>query len=219
MPTKKIFTIGPAGNFVAFQPSDTVNAQNLPTMVGATNITSGSPGTVPASSAGDQNKLLSAAGTWVDLNISTVTPVSLGGTGATDAKTARTNLGLNTTISLVAAEDLGQYDLIYFDKDHSGVRLASNAVSSVGNKQAIGFTISSAASGQQVEISFIGWFAPTVIQGTSTTALVPGERYYLGTSGGVTDLVTTVTGSTLQYVGTAVTSTQLVFLQEDGYLL
>lgn len=53
MTTQKLFTIDPhTGNFTAFKPSDTVDSQNLPEMVGATHSLDGKKGVVSAPEAG-----------------------------------------------------------------------------------------------------------------------------------------------------------------------
>ena len=73
---------------------------SVPAMTGATSTTAGTEGLVPAPAAGTQNKALCGDGTFKGLEaLAGITPIANGGTGATTAANARTNLGLSTAIT------------------------------------------------------------------------------------------------------------------------
>ena len=73
-------------------------------MIGATSSAKGKPGVVPEPAVGDQAKFLRGDGTWQNVptpagNITGTVAIANGGTGATTAENARTNLGLSTAVT------------------------------------------------------------------------------------------------------------------------
>jgi hypothetical protein len=83
---------------------------------------------------------------------------------------------------------------------------ARKADASTTGKSAIGFVQSGVASGA---------LAPVMFEGTITglTGLVPGTAYFLSatTPGAVTAVAPSTTGQVVQYVGTAISATELSF--------
>lgn len=61
--------------------------------LGASSMQSGSSGLVPPPNRGEQDKVLKGDGTWG------IVSISAGGTGATTAEAARTNLGIDAAIA------------------------------------------------------------------------------------------------------------------------
>jgi len=85
-----------------------------------------------------------------------------------------------------------------------GVIKVRNADNTAEGKEAFGFVTSSYVSTDTVSIYQMG-----TIGGLSSLTI--GSRYYLGTSGGITLTAPTTTGTVVQWVGIAVSSTELLF--------
>ena len=148
--------------------------------------------TATGGSAGDVNKLglLDAAGKWPTAMIP----------GGTDANTAV----LTVKEALASA---GAF--VYFDETAGGVK---KAVNTDGAKQALGYALTAAGFDSTTTIYFEG-------KNTALTGLVAGKRYYLGTAGVATATPPTATGSVVQFLGVAISTTTLVFEPDEGIVL
>jgi hypothetical protein len=113
---------------------------------------------------------------------------------------------------LIAREVIPAGSLVYFDKTANGIKLATNIADAGGTKKALGFV------NQQINNNDTGtvYFAGVMITANN---VVPGDRYYLGTGGQPTNTAPTQVNETLQYVGTAVTTSKIVWYPEDGFIL
>ncbi len=87
---------------------------------------------------------------------------------------------------------------------NAGAAAARNADSGTGaaGKKASGFVQSAVASGAIANVYRTG-------MNTGLTGLTPGSDYYLGASGAVTITPPSTSGTTSQYVGTAISATVL----------
>ncbi len=88
--------------------------------------------------------------------------------------------------------------------NNAGAVAARNADSGTGSagKKTSGFVLAAVASGTVANIYRSG-------MNTSLTGLTPGADYFMGASGAVTTTPTSASGTTSQYVGTAVSATVL----------
>lgn len=93
--------------------------------------------------------------------------------------------------------------------DIAGLILADN---STHTKQCIGFATASQVAGQPVEFQSIG------IWPYGNNALVPGATYYLGISGAITTVVPVGAGKTVQIVGVALDTSNLLFRPSLRYV-
>lgn len=93
--------------------------------------------------------------------------------------------------------------------DVCGLILADNTTHT---KQCIGFATQSEAAGIPIEFQSIG------IWPYGNGALVPGTVYYLGTAGAITATVPTGAGKTVQIVGIALDTSNLLFRPSLRYV-
>lgn len=78
--------------------------------------------------------------------------------------------------------------------------------------EAEGFALESGTIGEEVRVKYAG--VNNVLSG-----LTPGSRYYLSTNGAVISTPPTGTGKVVQFIGKAVSATELVFTPNDGVIL
>lgn len=122
--------------------------------------------------------------------------------------------GIGADVTLVAAfENVSAGDFLSIFND-TGTAKARKADASTEGKEAIGYTLSAVTAGQMVTVYHEG-------SNNGLTGLVPGTRYYLSdsTPGGFTATPVTGTGKVSQYLGTASSTTALVFEATDGIVL
>ena len=112
------------------------------------------------------------------------------------------------TITATAAAALSAGNLVYIDSATGQVRPADN---SLGRKTS-GFVLSAYGAGATATVRTAGRL-------TGLSGLTPGSPYYLATAGGITDTAPTTTGLTWQYVGVAVSATELNFTPSFSVLL
>ena len=116
------------------------------------------------------------------------------------------------TKSIVASEALSAGNLVNVWSD-AGTPKARKADATTSGKEANGFVIAGAASGAAALVYFEG-----VI--TGLTGLTPGARYYLATTaGGTTATAPSATGNVCQYIGTAISTTELTFEPDAGDIM
>lgn len=109
----------------------------------------------------------------------------------------------NDIVTATASEALAAGALvnIYNNSGAVAVRNADSATGAAGKKTS-GFVQSSVASGAAASIYRTG-------MNTGLTGLTPGADYYMGASGAATVTPPSTSGTTSQYIGTAVSATVL----------
>lgn len=135
--------------------------------------------------------------------------VALDASGRLDPTIMPVGVG-GDTLAGTAGEGLTAGDFCAINS--SGAVVRASAAS--GGRDAIGFVLTSVASGAEVVLYMEG-------RNIQLTGLTPGTRYYLSdsTPGGVTATPVTGAGKRHQLLGTAVTSTSIAFEAEDGITL
>jgi hypothetical protein len=133
----------------------------------------------------------------------------LDASGRLDNSMMPVGIGADTT-NKVASENLaaGNYVNIWND---AGVAKVRKADASVIGKECNGFVLEGAAEGAIAMIYFEG-------RNTQLTGLTPGARYYLSDTlpGGVTLVPVTAEGHIHQYLGVAVSDTEINFEATDA---
>jgi hypothetical protein len=146
-------------------------------------------GTQSSGGAGDANKL-----------------VALDSAGRLDQSVMPTGIGADTR-TITTSEALSAGDFINVH-DSTGVKVRKADATAEG-KEAAGFVLSAASSGASALVYFEG----TV---TGLTGLTIGARYYLATTaGGVTATPPSGVGNVVQYLGVAVSATEISFEPGD----
>ena len=109
----------------------------------------------------------------------------------------------NDIVTVPASEALSAGAIVNL-WNNSGVANARNADSATASagKKASGFVLAAVTSGNQASVYRSG-------MNTQLTGLTPGADYFMGASGAVTTTAPTASGTTSQYVGTAVSATVL----------
>ncbi|MGA2433932.1 MAG: hypothetical protein ABSG25_01465 [Bryobacteraceae bacterium] len=110
------------------------------------------------------------------------------------------------TDQIVASENLtaGAFVNLW---TNSGVINARNADNTTSGKEANGFVLSGYTSSQTATVYRIGQ------SNTQLTGLTPGAKYYLGTIGGTISSVSGLTtGNIMQFVGKAISATEIEFI-------
>jgi hypothetical protein len=116
------------------------------------------------------------------------------------------------TKTIVASETLTAGNLVNIWND-SGTPKVRKADATAAGKEADGFILTSVDSAANALVYFEG-----VI--TGLTSLTVGARYYLNTTaGGITTTPGSSAGNVLQYVGRAISATELSFEPDDGVVL
>lgn len=137
--------------------------------------------------------------------------VALDATGRLDTTVMPVGVGADTK-SVTASENLAGGDFITI-WDDTGVVKVRKADATTAGKEADGFVLSAVTSGQSALVYFES--TNTVLSG-----LTLGARYYLSTSAGqVTATPPSASGNVVQYVGRAISATELSFEPDAGVVL
>lgn len=137
--------------------------------------------------------------------------VALDATGRLDNSVMPVGIGTETK-SIVATENLAAGNLVNIWSSGGQFRVRKADATSQG-KEAHGFVLSSVSSGSPAEVYLEGTI-------TGLTGLTPA-RYYLSTTPGeITPTPPANSGNVVQYVGTAVSATELTFeATDEGVIL
>lgn len=137
--------------------------------------------------------------------------VALDGTGKLDLTVMPVGVGPDTK-SIVASENLAGGDFVAVWND-TGAPKARKTDATTAGKEADGFVKDAVTSGQSALVYFEG-------TNTSLTGLTPGARYYLHTTaGGVSSTPPSAAGNVVQYIGRAISTTELSFEPDAGVVL
>lgn len=138
--------------------------------------------------------------------------IKLDGTGRLDNSVMPVGIGADTK-QATASEALAAGDFVNFWND-GGTAKARKADATTAGKEADGFVLSAVASGGS---------ALVYNEGTNNqlTGLTVGSRYYqsASTPGGVTTTPPSGSGNVVQYIGKAVSATELAFEPDAGIVL
>lgn len=116
------------------------------------------------------------------------------------------------TKSLVTSENLSAGNIVNI-YDNAGTPTARKADATTAGKEGVGFVLAGSTSPAAALIYFEGTI-------TGLSGLTPGARYYLDTTAGlVTTTPPSATGNVLQYIGRAVSATELSFEHEDAVVI
>lgn len=136
--------------------------------------------------------------------------VALGADGRLDNSVLPVGIGAETKL-IQASENLSAGNLVNI-WDSGGQFRVRKADASVAGKEAQGFVLSSVTSGQSAQVYLEGTI-------TGLAGLLPG-RYYLATSPGeMTSSAPAASGNVVQYIGEAVSTTEVTFERNDGIIL
>jgi hypothetical protein len=137
---------------------------------------------------------------------------ALGGDGRFDNSMMPVGIGADTK-TLAASEALSAGNFVNLWND-SGTLKVRKADATAAGKEADGFVLEAAIQGDPVPVYFEG-------TNTQLAGLTPGARYYLSAAspGGVTDTPPTGTGKVVQFVGRAISDTEISFEADDGVIL
>lgn len=136
--------------------------------------------------------------------------VALGTDGRLDASVLPVGIGAETKL-IQASENLSAGNLVNI-WDSGGQFRVRKADASISGKEANGFVLSSVTSGQNASVYLEGTI-------TGLAGLLPG-RYYLATSPGeITATAPAASGNVVQYIGEAVSTTEVTFERNDGIIL
>lgn len=134
--------------------------------------------------------------------------VSTGADGKVDLSLLPEDIGEDVQV-LTATEDLAAGALV--NVHSAGLR---NADAAAPGKEADGFVLAAAASGDPAKVYFLG-------SNVALSGLTQGARYYLaaGAPGAITATPPAAHGNVVQYVGRATSATRLAFAPTDGVIL
>lgn len=136
--------------------------------------------------------------------------VALGADGRLDNSVLPVGIGAETKL-IQASENLSAGNLVNI-WDSGGQFRVRKADASVAGKEANGFVLASVTSGQSAQIYLEGTI-------TGLAGLLPG-RYYLATAPGeMTSSAPAASGNVVQYIGEAVSTTEVTFERNDGIIL
>lgn len=135
-----------------------------------------------------------------------------GGTGGTGATGNTGNTGATGSVPTftfnatnpIAASQLVNLNVVSGTLE---VRLADNTAE---GKECYGYATVGGATGDPITVLSAPGSVITGLSGLST-----GVRYYLGGTGAVTSTVPTTTGNVIQYIGIALTTSTLLFLNDQ----
>jgi len=115
------------------------------------------------------------------------------------------------SISLTAGEALSSGDLVYIDSNGE----VKKAVADSSGTEADGYVLSSVSAAEAVIVIFEGKLV--------TTGLVAGSKYFLSdtTAGDIVSnsSLPTASGHVIQYIGKAISETELIFEPSEGIVL
>lgn len=165
------------------------------------------------------NKFLALVGGRIREVLATVTSsgapddgkiVALGTDGRIDSSILPVGVGIETK-SIQASENLNAGNLVNIWNSASQFRVRKADASTAG-KEANGFVLTSVSSGQTAQVYLEGTI-------TGLSGLIP-TRYYLSTTPGeITDSPPSASGNVVQYVGSAISSSEITFEPTDGVIL
>lgn len=136
--------------------------------------------------------------------------VALGSDGRLDNSVLPVGVGIETK-SIQASENLSAGNLVNIWSSAGAFRVRK-ADATASGKEAHGFVLASVTSGQTAQVYLEGTI-------TGLSGLLPG-RYYLGTTPGeATPTPPDGSGNVVQYIGNAVSSTEITFEATDGVIL
>lgn len=136
---------------------------------------------------------------------------ALGGDGRFDQSMMPAGVG-PAAKSIVASEALAAGNMVNVWND-AGTPKARKADASSPGKRCVGFVLAAFGAGQQALV-----FTESIVTGLS--GLTPGVRYFLSNTvpGGITSDPVTQSGHILQFIGTAISDTELAFEPADPIL-
>jgi hypothetical protein len=111
--------------------------------------------------------------------------------------------------SIICSETLAAGNIVAV-WDNAGTLNVRKADATSEGKEADGFVLAGASSGAAALVYFEGRI-------TGLSALTPGARYYLSTTaGGVTATPVSASGNVDQFIGKALSATEINFEPDDG---
>lgn len=126
------------------------------------------------------------------------------GTGRIDTSVLPVGIGADTK-TIQASEALSAGNLVNVYDSGAGAVRVRKADGTTEGKEADGFVLAAVGSGQNALVYFEGTI-------TGLSGLTVGARYYLGTTpGGVVSAALASSGNVDQYVGRAISATELTF--------
>ena len=137
---------------------------------------------------------------------------ALDANGRLDNSMMPVGIGADTK-SVVASENLAAGDKVNL-WDDAGTLKARKADAATSGKEADGFVLSAVTSGASATVYFEG-------TNTQLTGLTLGARYYLSASvpGGITATPPSGSGNVVQYIGRAISATEISFEPSEGVIL
>lgn len=137
--------------------------------------------------------------------------VALDASGRLDNSVMPVGIGADTK-SIQASENLAAGDLVNIWT--SGGARVRKADASTSGKEANGFVLAAVTSGQNATVYFEGTI-------TGLSGLTIGARYYVSAAspGAATATAPSGSGNVVQYVGVAVSATEISFEHDDGVIL
>jgi hypothetical protein len=136
--------------------------------------------------------------------------VALGTDGRLDASVMPVGIGAETK-NIIASENISAGALVNIWNSTGQFRVR-NADATVAGKEAMGFVLSSVSTSQTAMVYLEGTI-------TGLSGLLPG-RMYLSTSPGVaTNTPPSGSGNVVQYIGEAISATEITFERTDGIIL
>lgn len=136
--------------------------------------------------------------------------VALGTDGRLDSSVMPVGIGAEVK-NVTASEALNAGDLVNIWNSAGQFRVRKADATSAG-KEATGFVISSVSNGGTAAVYLEGTI-------TGLGGLLPG-RYYLSTTpGAATEVPPSASGNVVQYIGPAVSTTEISFEATDGVVL
>lgn len=137
--------------------------------------------------------------------------IKLDGSGKLDESFLPTGVGADVE-NRVASENLNAGDFVTY-WDDTGTPSVRKADATVVGKEADGFVLDAVTAGQQAAVYHEG-------TNNSLTGLAIAARYYLDTTAGLaTTTPPSAAGNVVQYLGKAISTTELVFEADDGIIL
>lgn len=116
------------------------------------------------------------------------------------------------TKDIVATENIGVGSLVNV-YNSTGAKVRKADATSANKFHCVGFVLDSILSGQTGKVYFEG-----VVTGLS--GLTVGDKYYLSeVAGAITNTAPSNSGALVQYVGTAISATELTFEPNQHYIL
>lgn len=136
--------------------------------------------------------------------------VALDATGRLDSSVLPVGIGAETK-QIQASENLNAGDLVNIWNSGGQFRVRK-ADATTSGKEASGFVLSAVTSGQNATVYLEG----TV---TGLGGLLPGRMYLSTTPGSATSTPPSGSGNVVQYIGNAVSTTEISFESTDGVIL